>query len=108
MNQTRIDLLKKYIEEDPNDPFNHYGLACEYISEKPEDALRLLQEISSNFPEYLPTYYQLGKILEQQALEDEALKTYQTGILLATKQGNDKTLRELKAAHQNLIWELEE
>ncbi|WP_236017248.1 tetratricopeptide repeat protein [Roseivirga sp. E12] len=107
MNQTRIDLLKKYIEEDPNDPFNHYGLACEYLSEKPEEALKIFQELLAQHADYLPTYYQTGQLLEAFEREEEALKVYETGMALAKAQNNTKTFQELNSVHQNLLFEME-
>ena len=107
MNQTRIDLLKKYIEEDPNDPFNHYGLACEYLSEKPEKALKIFQSLLADHPDYLPTYYQAGQLLEAFEREKEALEVYQSGMALAKAQNNTKTFQELSSVHQNLLFEMD-
>lgn len=107
MNQVRIDLLKKYIEEDPTDPFNYYGLACEFIQELPEEALALFQKLLVDHPDYLPTYYQAGQLLEAFEREDEALKVYATGMALAKTQSNNKTFQELSSVHQNLLFEME-
>ena len=107
MNQTRIDLLKKYIEEDPDDPFNHYGLACEYLSEKPEAALKIFQSLLTDHPDYLPTYYHAGQLLEAFEREKEALKVYQSGMALAKAQNNAKAFQELSSVHQNLLFEMD-
>lgn len=107
MNQTRIDLLKKYIAEDPNDPFNHYGLACEYISEKPEEALKIFEELLKLHPDYLPTYYQAGQLLEAFENEEKALEVYELGMALAKRQNNTKTYQELNSVHQNLSFEMD-
>ncbi len=107
MNEVRIDLLKKYIEEDPNDPFNYYGLACEYLQDKPEEALKLLQDLLTHHADYLPTYYQAGQLLEAFEREEEALKVYETGMALAKTQGNTKTFQELSSVHQNLLFEMD-
>jgi|GEM_PF-311568 len=107
MNQTRIDLLKKYIEEDPKDPFNHYGLACEYLAEKPEEALKIFQELLVHHADYLPTYYQAGQLLEAFEEEKEALKVYEQGMTLAQAQNNSKTFQELNSVHQNLRFEMD-
>ncbi|OEK04290.1 tetratricopeptide repeat protein [Roseivirga misakiensis] len=107
MNEARIDLLKKYIEEDPTDPFNYYGLACEYVQTKPEEALRIFKTLLKDYAEYLPTYYQTGQLLEAYELEDEALEVYAQGMILAKTQGNNKTFQELNSVHQNLLFEME-
>jgi hypothetical protein len=40
--------------------------------------------------------------------DDSAKQTYLQGIELAEKQGNQFTLRELKNAYQNFLFEIEE
>ncbi len=106
MNQGRIKLLRKYIQEEPNEPFNYHALANEYIVDDAREALNLFQEVLKKFPDYLPTYYQAAKLLENFELDEEALEVYQTGIELAKIQGNHKALNELNAAYQNLTFEI--
>ena len=107
MNQSRIDLLEKYMKEEPNEPFNYYALANEYLAIDAAKALKFFQQCKEKFPEYLPTYYQLAKLLEEFEREEEALAVYQLGIDLAKIQGEHKTLAELNTAHQNLLFEME-
>lgn len=106
MNQARIDLLKKYIEEDPSDPFNYYGLACEYLQGDPEKSLSLFKNLLKNHPSYLATYYQAAQLFASFELEEEAIQVYKSGIELAEAQKNGKTLQELKTAYQNLLFEM--
>lgn len=107
MNQARIDLLKTYIEEDPNDPFNYYGLACEYMMDSPMEALKLFEKLVDSHADYLPTYYQYGQLLEAFEKEETALKIYDAGMTLAKSQGNAKTFQELNSVHQNLLFEMD-
>lgn len=107
MNKGRIELLKKYIEEEPYEPFNHYALANEYMAFDAEKALNVFLEILKKFPDYLPTYYQAAKLLAEAEAEEEALKVYEDGIALAKIQGKHKTLNELNSAYQNLLFEME-
>ena len=39
---TRLDQLKVFVLEDPDDPFNHYALAMEHMSTGPELARKML------------------------------------------------------------------
>jgi len=107
MNEARIDLLKAYIQEDPQDPFNYYGLACEYLQELPDSALPIFQDLVHKHADYLPTYYQLGQLLEAFEREEEALKIYEAGMVLAKAQNNSKTFQELNSVHQNLLFEMD-
>jgi Cytochrome c biogenesis factor len=54
MIQNRIDLLKKFIEEDPSDPFNVYALALEYIESNPEKAKELFEQLLKSIPPICP------------------------------------------------------
>lgn len=107
MNQSRIDLLEKYMKEEPNEPFNYYALANEYLAEDAEKALKFFQQCKEQFPDYLPTYYQLAKLFEEFEEEEKALAVYQEGISLAKIQGEHKTLGELNTAYQNLLFEMD-
>ena len=106
MNEARINLLKNYIEEEPNEPFNYYALACEYLNGKEEDALLLFKKLLKDFPDYLATYYQAAQLLQEIEEEEEALEVYTQGIAVAESQNNAKTLNELKVAKQNLEFEM--
>lgn len=107
MNEERIALLEKYIAEEPNEPFNHYALANEYMAEQPAEALKILQVLLQKFPDYLPSYYQAATLLESFEKEQEALSIYAQGMAIARKQGNAKIERELQTAWQNLSFEME-
>lgn len=101
----RIEMLLEMMQTDQQDPFLPYALALEYVkSGKPLQSIELLQKLSASHPNYLPTYYQLGKLLEQSGAVDEAIAIYKKGEQLATEQRDLKTKSELAEA----IWELED
>lgn len=102
MNLTRIEQLLKFLEEDPNDAFSLYALALEYKKSNPAEAVKLFRQILTNHPDYLPTYYQAGLMMEESGNTDEALELYQKGIALAGKLNDAATLKELQAAY-NLL-----
>ena len=52
----RIELLKEYMDQEPNDPFNIYALAIEYLNENIEKSLTYFTILINDFPSYLPTY----------------------------------------------------
>jgi tetratricopeptide (TPR) repeat protein len=102
MNSERIKTLEQWIKEDPNDPFNKYGLAMELSESWPEKALLLFNELLTHHPDYLPTYYIAASFFSYQGDQDQAIKILEIGIELAGKQNNEKTLRELKSALEEL------
>jgi len=103
MNNTRIELLKQYIIEEPNEPFNIYALANEYITEEPQTALKYFEQLLANYPEYLGTYYQAGKLFAAFGQVNNARAIFESGISLALKQTNLKTMNELKGALNELL-----
>ena len=101
----RIKMLKKYMEENPDDPFNIYALALEYFDQDVEISKAYFDKLITNFPDYLPTYYHAANLyLELDDIEG-AKKLYNKGIVLARKQGDINTLDELQNVLNTLIFE---
>jgi tetratricopeptide (TPR) repeat protein len=95
---SRLELLREMLEKDPKDPFLHYALALEYIKGADTDkAIEVLIALTHESPDYLASYYQLGKLLEAQDTE-KAKAYYKKGIDIARQQKNMKTLGELNEA----------
>lgn len=104
--EERIKLLKSFCKEEPDNPFNYYSLFLETQKVNLEEAISLGDSLLEKFPDYLPTYYMFGNILEED-FPEKALDIYRKGIEVAQKEGNSKTENELKTALQNLEFELE-
>ena len=107
MNSDRIELLKKYILEEPDNPFNRYALAMEYYEREPDTSLRLMEDLLHDHPDYLPTYFKAAHLYWEMENWDEAEATFKKGIELATVQGDKKTLSELRSAYTNFQFEKE-
>ena len=100
----RMDLLKGFLEENPNDSFSRYALALEYAKiGQNDDALREFETVKKNDPQYVPTYYQLGQLYQKLGQKHEAEKTFRTGITVAAKAGDEHTRSELEAALEALL-----
>ena len=91
----RIANIREWIEENPEDPFNHYALALEYRSVNPKHCMALLEDVVKAFPDYLPTYLPLGELQLEAGLDDAGFATLAAGITLAAKLGNTKAKGEL-------------
>ncbi len=107
MNEARLALLKKYIEEDPNDPFNYYAIATESVLEEPEKTKEYFDFLLEKHLYYLPTYYQAAQLFADFEDYARAESIYKAGIVLAKTQDNQKALRELTTAYQNLLFEMD-
>jgi hypothetical protein len=97
MNSLRIEMLQKFIEDDPSDPFNQYALALEYIEHYPVKARDLLLKLIEEIPTYLPAYYQAATLLIELDQNEAAVPIINQGIVEAKKQNENKTLNELRS-----------
>lgn len=102
---TRIEQLKQFIAEDPNDPFLQYGLALEYLHDQPRLALDAFEKLLTRFPTYLPTYYPAAHLFIELGNPQQGEKIFLTGIKLASEQGDQKTKGELTQAYQQWLYE---
>lgn len=102
---SRLEQLLKFLEEDPDDPFNIYALALEYQKLDPEKALVLFNLLLEEHANYVPTYYHLGKLYEETGERDKAITVFEKGVEKARIQNEFKALRELRSALDELIFE---
>lgn len=98
MENTLLEKLLVFYEEDPGDPFNLYALALEYQKHDARKAAAAFEQLLENFPNYLPTYYHAAQLFSMMGENEKASRTFDTGIKLATEQGNVKTQQELTRA----------
>lgn len=101
MNNERIQQLIRFIETEPDEPFNVYALAMEFLSSQPEQARVYFDQLLTNHPDYLPTYYHAAALYADLDERDKAAEVYTKGIALAQAQRNLKTLQELQRAQQS-------
>jgi tetratricopeptide (TPR) repeat protein len=97
----RIDQLKQFAEDEPDDPFNHYALALEYLKTDPTEAIRLFERLSESHPHYLPTYYPYAQLLIERKETEKAESIFQKGIGMARGSKEQKTLREILALYND-------
>ena len=97
MTNKRLQQLIAFRETEPDDPFLKYAIALEHIAMKePETALPWFQDLVANHPDYVPTYYQMGKLLWEMGNSSESLLILEKGIEVAGKAGNKHAVAELK------------
>jgi tetratricopeptide (TPR) repeat protein len=108
MNSSLLSNLLAFYAEDPSDPFNVYALALEYQKWDQEKARSFFELLLTDFPDYLATYYSAGQFFLGNEEFERAQSVYETGIELAGKLGNQKTMMELQRALRSLQDEMEE
>ena len=101
----RIEKLKEYLQTSPGDSFLKHALALEYIKLGDDvKARNYFNDILSNQPDYVASYYHLGKLLERQGEQPDAIKIYERGMQEAKKAGDQHTYNELQAAYEDLVY----
>ena len=107
MSNTRIEQLKKFLEQNPNDSFVLYALATEYVNLSDDDtALDYFTRILSHDPDYTGVYYHLGKLFQREDKNDLAKQAFQEGMKRTF--GKDQHAHsELQEALNQLLFEEE-
>lgn len=101
--EERIPLLLGFLADDPSDAFSRFALAQEYARlDQTEQALAEYARLTREQPDYVGTYYHLGKLLEAAGQRDEAEQTYRTGISVAERLRDAHSRAELNDALLNL------
>lgn len=96
---SRIPLLLEYLKEDPEDAFTRFALATEYLKTGDQaSALELFERLVAEQPDYVGTYYHLAALYRELARPEEARKTYQAGIAVASAQRDRHSESELRGA----------
>ena len=105
----KIQQLKDFLKENPNDPFLRYAMALEHLKiQEDEKALDIFRNLLITNPMYVGTYYHIGKLQEKMELFDDALESYKKGMAVATKIKDRHSFNELQGAYNMLNDDLEE
>ncbi|HVZ60534.1 MAG TPA: tetratricopeptide repeat protein [Terriglobales bacterium] len=93
----RVEILKQFLAENPNDSFARYGLAMEYSnSGQKEIALQEFQKIVEANADYVPAYQMAGQMLSEEDRPDDARQWFNQGIAAARRTGNMKAMSEMQ------------
>jgi tetratricopeptide (TPR) repeat protein len=101
----RIEKIKAFLVQSPNDCFLNHALALEYIKAGDEASARKHFEINIKIdPGYVATYYHFGKLLERSGETDAALKMYEEGMGHAKAKQDMHSFNELRTAYDDLAY----
>jgi len=101
----RIQKLLDFLKLSPDDNFLKHALALEYI--KLDDTVKakeLFEDILTNNPDYIGSYYHLAKLLEQTGEKENAISWYEKGMAAAKKAGDNHAYNELQSAYEDLVY----
>lgn len=101
----RINKLREYLKSSPADSFLKHALALEYIKIGNDDeAKSLFENILSEDPKYVGSYYHLAKLLERAGQNELAVQWYEKGMAAAKEAGDQHSYSELQAAYEDLVY----
>ncbi|WMX16728.1 tetratricopeptide repeat protein [Aureispira sp. CCB-E] len=103
MNSQRLEQLMGFLKASPKEPFLLFAIAKEYEGLNDQDnALKYYLELEHHAPDYIGTYYHLGKLYEQLGQDAKAFFTYKKGMQKAREAGDTHSLSELAGAKLEL------
>jgi Flp pilus assembly protein TadD len=95
----RMEVLQNMLAQNPGDSFARYGLAMEYANSGDlERAVAEFRNLLEHNPDYAAAYFHGGQALEKLGRIAEARATYQQGIQVTSRTGDQHTRSELQAA----------
>jgi tetratricopeptide (TPR) repeat protein len=104
MEISRLDKLLEFFNSEPNDEFLKYALATEYLRLNEVDkALFYYEDLVTNHPGYIGTYYHLGKLYEALGRKEDAITTYQTGMKVTKEKRDNHAFSELQAVYREAM-----
>jgi hypothetical protein len=96
---SRLDAIRKIVEQSPGDPFPRYGLAMELKNQKLHaEAREEFRALEARFPDYIPQYLMHGNLLVELKLPDEAKAVLTRGLAAARKKGDAHAAGEIESA----------
>jgi tetratricopeptide (TPR) repeat protein len=102
---TRIEQIKTFLNDTPDDAFLNYALATEFVVLGDDSqALLIYKKLVEEQPEYFATYYHLGKLYERIGEDDLAEETYQKGLVITKKLDERHAYGELRGAFEELTF----
>ncbi|MCX6176834.1 MAG: tetratricopeptide repeat protein [Bacteroidetes bacterium] len=103
---SRIDQIRQFLQDSPNDSFLRYALAQELQKQGDiEAAKEAYLWLTENQPSYVATYYHLGKLLIALGEKEAALAWFNLGIEHAKAAKELHALSELQSAKLELEYE---
>lgn len=101
----RISRIKEFLIQQPKDNFLRHALALEYLKiGEIEKAKNLFEELLTDSPNYVGSYYHLAKTCEKLGLQQEAIDWYEKGMAVAKAADDKHSYNELQSAYQELVY----
>ncbi len=101
----RIEKLRTFLAQSPDDCFLNHALALEYIKMGDDaEARKLFEKNLQDDEKYVATYYHIGKLLERVCEQDAAITIYEKGMQIAKAANDMHSYNELQGAYEDLVY----
>jgi tetratricopeptide (TPR) repeat protein len=101
MQLSRLDKLLEFLKNEPEDEFLQYALATEYLRlNETGKALQYYENLVNKHPDYVGTYYHLGKLYEALNRKPDAINIYERGMEIAKKKRDNHAFAELQTVYR--------
>jgi len=101
----RIERINEFLKVNPKDNFLRHALALEYIKIGDDlKAMILFEEILTESPAYIGSYYHLAQLLEKMGQTESAIAWYEKGMAAAKEAKDQHAYNELQAAYEDLVY----
>jgi predicted Zn-dependent protease len=95
---SRLENIKKIVEQQPNDPFARYGLAMELKNGgQLADADAQFVELERRHPNYVPQFLMHANVLKELGRVPDAKSCLERGMVAAQEARNSHALGEMQA-----------
>lgn len=99
----RMQLLKDFLADNPDDAFARYGLALEYRKAgQVEQALAQFKSLIEKNPDYTAGYQMWAQTLAEAGRREEAARLFSEGIACARRTGNTHAMSEMSSMLEEL------
>lgn len=103
MVNNRLQKLQEMLKNDPHDIFIKYAIGMEYLGlNETEIAKKYFEEVIVADLSNVAAYYQLGKIFENSGDEKNAISVFEKGLAEAKIKNDQRSIREINAALDDL------
>jgi Tfp pilus assembly protein PilF len=100
---SRIEKILEMLKSMGSDSFLEHALALEYVKIGNDEAAKAsFESLLQKNPDYLGSYYHLGKLYERIGFQEKAIETYEKGMAVAKNVKDNHSYNELRGALDEL------
>lgn len=106
MENSRIEQIKQFLKDTPDDAFLNYALAIELVSiNDVKSAKELFQFLLQKHPDYSATYFHYGKLILKEGHKDKAKEIFDEGLKVAITNKELHAAAELRSVLNELLYD---